>query len=223
MVSTADAFLPESDGRRGVEPLCAAYGPACAVADRGRSRAGRPSRNLLPSGHQCGYPPSGPVATLGDPALLFFNLNTPEDLAEANALWHTKIISIVGRKNAGKTSLIVALASEFTRRGRRVMTIKHAITSRRAGHAGNRHLSPFSRRKSRAGADCPPEIRAVIERSPDDTDPVTLARRYLADADIVLVEGFKRHRFPRWRYIAARSPTPLYDRAAPNAVSGSRS
>ncbi|HEY6948348.1 MAG TPA: NTP transferase domain-containing protein, partial [Gemmatimonadales bacterium] len=27
-----DAFLPESDGRRGVEPLCAAYGPACAAA-----------------------------------------------------------------------------------------------------------------------------------------------------------------------------------------------
>src|SRR2546429_6119142 len=27
-----DAFLPESDGRRGVEPLCAVYGPACAAA-----------------------------------------------------------------------------------------------------------------------------------------------------------------------------------------------
>src|SRR4029077_10616146 len=27
-----DAFLPESDGRRGVEPLCAVYGPACRLA-----------------------------------------------------------------------------------------------------------------------------------------------------------------------------------------------
>jgi len=27
-----DAFLPESDGRRGVEPLCAVYGPACGPA-----------------------------------------------------------------------------------------------------------------------------------------------------------------------------------------------
>src|SRR5256884_4360261 len=27
-----DAFLPESGGRRGVEPLCAVYGPACAAA-----------------------------------------------------------------------------------------------------------------------------------------------------------------------------------------------
>src|SRR3954453_7172358 len=27
-----DAMLPQSDGRRGVEPLCAAYGPACSAA-----------------------------------------------------------------------------------------------------------------------------------------------------------------------------------------------
>ena len=30
--STHDAMLPQSDGRRGVEPLCAAYGPACRDA-----------------------------------------------------------------------------------------------------------------------------------------------------------------------------------------------
>ena len=39
-----DAFLPQSDGRRGVEPLCAAYGPAChaaiaAALDEGDLRA----------------------------------------------------------------------------------------------------------------------------------------------------------------------------------------
>ena len=31
-LATADAMLPASDGRRGVEPLCAAYGPACRDA-----------------------------------------------------------------------------------------------------------------------------------------------------------------------------------------------
>jgi len=36
-----------------------------------------------------------------------------------------RLISIVGRKNAGKTTLTVALAAEFVRRGKRVMTIKH--------------------------------------------------------------------------------------------------
>ena len=38
----------------------------------------------------------------------------------------TRILSIVGRKNAGKTTLAVALAAEYVRRGKRVMTIKHA-------------------------------------------------------------------------------------------------
>ena len=38
----------------------------------------------------------------------------------------TRILSIIGRKNAGKTTLTVALASELARRGRRVMTIKHS-------------------------------------------------------------------------------------------------
>jgi molybdopterin-guanine dinucleotide biosynthesis protein A len=33
-----DAMLPQSGGRRGVEPLCAGYGPACreAIAETGR-------------------------------------------------------------------------------------------------------------------------------------------------------------------------------------------
>ena len=37
----------------------------------------------------------------------------------------TRILSIIGRKNAGKTTFAVALTSELARRGRRVMTIKH--------------------------------------------------------------------------------------------------
>ena len=35
------------------------------------------------------------------------------------------MISIIGKKNAGKTTLLVALASELVRRKHRVMTIKH--------------------------------------------------------------------------------------------------
>ncbi|HEX7024594.1 MAG TPA: molybdopterin-guanine dinucleotide biosynthesis protein MobB, partial [Gemmatimonadales bacterium] len=38
----------------------------------------------------------------------------------------TKIISVVGHKNAGKTTLVGALSHEFKRQKRRVATIKHA-------------------------------------------------------------------------------------------------
>jgi len=81
-----DAVLPESDGRRGVEPLCAAYGPACAGAiaaslDRGDLRAIGFHRDV-----RAGTLPLEAVRRLGDPDRLFFNVNTADDLAKAEAL-----------------------------------------------------------------------------------------------------------------------------------------
>jgi molybdopterin-guanine dinucleotide biosynthesis protein A len=82
-----DAFLPESDGRRGVEPLCAAYGPATAAAisaalDRGDFRAVGFHEAL-----KVGILTLERVRTIGDPALLFLNVNTADDLREAERLW----------------------------------------------------------------------------------------------------------------------------------------
>lgn len=82
-----DAVLPESDGRRGVEPLCAAYGPACRPAiaeslDRGDLRAiGFHARIRV------GILPLSEVRGFGDPDLLFFNVNAADDLARADELW----------------------------------------------------------------------------------------------------------------------------------------
>ena len=82
-----DAMLPQSDGRRGVEPLCAAYGPACGAAisaslDQGDLRA----IGFHPS-IRVGILPLDRVRTLADPDLLFFNVNTADDLARADELW----------------------------------------------------------------------------------------------------------------------------------------
>ena len=85
-----DAFLPESDSRRGVEPLCAVYGPACR----------EPIERQLASGdlraigfHQrvkLGRLPLERVREFGDPDELFFNVNRPEDLDRAEALWRRR-------------------------------------------------------------------------------------------------------------------------------------
>ena len=86
-LSEHDAFLPESGGRRGVEPLCAAYGPACAPAIA--SSLERQDFRAIAFHHavNVGILPVARIQALGDPARLFFNLNSPEDLAEAEALW----------------------------------------------------------------------------------------------------------------------------------------
>ena len=81
-----DAVLPQSDARRGVEPLCAGYGPACREAiasslDRGDLRAvGFHDRIRV------GFS-LAEVRRFGDPDLLFFNVNAADDLARADELW----------------------------------------------------------------------------------------------------------------------------------------
>jgi len=82
-----DAVLPESSGRRGVEPLCAAYGPGCRDAIAESLTAG----NLRAIGFhdriRVGILPLSEVRALADPELLFFNVNTADDLAKADQLW----------------------------------------------------------------------------------------------------------------------------------------
>jgi molybdopterin-guanine dinucleotide biosynthesis protein A len=83
----SDACLPQSDGRRGVEPLCAAYGPACRPAIEASLDAGDRRAIGFHAGIRVGILPHAEVARLGDPALLFFNVNTADDLAHADELW----------------------------------------------------------------------------------------------------------------------------------------
>lgn len=82
-----DAFLPESPGPRGVEPLCAAYGPACIDAIAKRLDAGDLRMVGFHEGVRIGRLQLAEVQRHGDPARIFWNVNTPEDLREARALW----------------------------------------------------------------------------------------------------------------------------------------
>jgi molybdopterin-guanine dinucleotide biosynthesis protein A len=90
----ADAVLPQSDGRRGVEPLCAGYGPACrnaiaaSLAENDLRAIGFHSRirvSILPLDR---------VRELADPDFLFFNVNTADDLARADQLWRRRASSL---------------------------------------------------------------------------------------------------------------------------------
>jgi molybdopterin-guanine dinucleotide biosynthesis protein A len=87
--SAFDAYLPESGGRRGVEPLCAVYGPACGPAIARRLDAGDLRAIAFHDDVRTGILSLAQVRQFGggDPAELFFNVNTPDDLAEAEAMW----------------------------------------------------------------------------------------------------------------------------------------
>jgi molybdopterin-guanine dinucleotide biosynthesis protein A len=82
-----DAFLPESGGPRGVEPLCAVYGPACLPAIERRCAAGDHRAIAFHDDVRVGTLPLARVRAFGDPARLFFNVNTPEDAERAERAW----------------------------------------------------------------------------------------------------------------------------------------
>jgi molybdopterin-guanine dinucleotide biosynthesis protein B len=130
----------------------------------------------------------------------------------------TKIISVIGHKNAGKTTLVAALAHEFKRQKKRVATIKHASHPADVDRPDTDSWRHFHEGNADGVLVASPELRVTFERRPDDTGPEDLARRYFSDMDIVLVEGFKTAPIPKievFRKEAAKAP--LFSPDAPNA------
>ena len=85
-----DVFLPESGGKRTVEPLCGVYGPACAPAIRERLDRDDYRAIGFHDAVRVGKLDLEEVERYGDPARLFYNVNTAQDLAEAEAMWQRR-------------------------------------------------------------------------------------------------------------------------------------
>lgn len=106
------------------------------------------------------------------------------------------IISIVGRSNTGKTTLIEKLVPELRRRGYRVATIKHAAGGFEIDREGK-----DSWRHKKAGAYktilvSPTEL-ALMEVFEREYSVEELVDLYIKDADIVLLEGHKNNPYPK--------------------------
>lgn len=109
----------------------------------------------------------------------------------------TRIISVIGRKDAGKTTLVVALAGEFARRGRTVGTIKHGHHTAEMDPEGKDTWRHFHEGHAARVMIESPSRRVMVERTAEEESPQTLAARYFADTDIVIVEGFKSRPLPK--------------------------
>lgn len=101
------------------------------------------------------------------------------------------IISIVGHSGAGKTTLIERLLPVLNASRVRVATIKHSHHSVELDVVGT-----DSWRHKQAGAQAsmlvtPSEIQLVLGDT-TQANPMQLVRRYFADMDLVLVEGFSQ-------------------------------
>ena len=106
------------------------------------------------------------------------------------------IVSIVGKSNSGKTTLIDNLIAELTRSGFRVATIKHNRHGFDIDHEGK-----DSWRHKRAGAVATvvasPDRIAVIEDTWKDYTLAEIREIYIRNADIILAEGYKQNPHPK--------------------------
>lgn len=118
------------------------------------------------------------------------------------------IVSIVGKSNSGKTTLIEKLIPELNRRGYRVGTVKHDVHGFEVDREGK-----DSWRHRQAGAystiiSSPRQI-ALIRTTKRDTPLEELRERFVDDVDIIIAEGYKRGTTPKvevFRKEAHREP-----------------
>ena len=80
-VTGADAVMPRTTG--GYQPLCAIYGRACAPALRSRLDRGERHAAIPPGGVRVAEIGPGELAAYDPEGLLFVNVNTPHDYAQA--------------------------------------------------------------------------------------------------------------------------------------------
>lgn len=106
------------------------------------------------------------------------------------------IISIVGKSDSGKTTLIEKLVPELTRRGYRIATVKHDVHGFEVDREGK-----DSWRHKRAGAHTvvisSPEKVALIRDVERDLSLMEIRDKLIRDVDLVLSEGYKRDVQPK--------------------------
>jgi molybdopterin-guanine dinucleotide biosynthesis protein MobB len=102
------------------------------------------------------------------------------------------MLAIVGNKHAGKTTLVARLSAELTRRGLRVMTLKHGSHTFNIDPATTDTYRHYHEGQAEKVAMVSPDKFALVERWAVELSPEEIASRYLADADLVLCEGFKK-------------------------------
>lgn len=78
-----EVVAPESDSRRGLEPLCAFYGAGCRAAIEAAIERGDRHVTSFFGAVRVRKLSLEVVAGFGDPKLLFLNVNTPEDRERA--------------------------------------------------------------------------------------------------------------------------------------------
>lgn len=106
-----------------------------------------------------------------------------------------KIVSIVGKKNTGKTSLTVKVIEELTKRGYNVASIKHSHHTMEM----DRENTDTWKHKN-AGSNVVVGIGSTTffnVRKEMDLNRLLFLIKHMDNVDFVVIEGFKRYNYPK--------------------------
>jgi molybdopterin-guanine dinucleotide biosynthesis protein MobB len=129
------------------------------------------------------------------------------------------LLSITGKKNSGKTTLVVRLADALTRREVRVMTIKHGSHTFNMDPVNTDTYRHYHEGQAERVAMISPDKFALVARWEQPLTPQEVVERHMMDADLVLCEGFKATDLPKVEvFRRAAHDAPLFDPSLGNAA-----
>ncbi len=106
-----------------------------------------------------------------------------------------KIVSVVGRKNTGKTSLTVKIIEELTKRGYNVASIKHSHHEMEMDREHTdtwRHKLAGSNVVVGIGSTSFFNVRDILE-----LNRLLFLIKFMENVDFVVIEGFKSYNYPK--------------------------
>jgi molybdopterin-guanine dinucleotide biosynthesis protein B len=106
------------------------------------------------------------------------------------------IVSIVGKSDSGKTTLLEKVVGELRARGYRIATVKHDAHSFDIDHEGK-----DSWRHKQAGAVLTvissPEKVALVADADHDQSLAEIRERFIWGVDLIVSEGYKKETHPK--------------------------
>jgi molybdopterin-guanine dinucleotide biosynthesis protein MobB len=127
------------------------------------------------------------------------------------------ILSLVGKSDSGKTTLLEKLVKELRSMGYRVATVKHDAHSFEIDHKGK-----DSWRHKHAGANMTiissPEKLALVMDTDHDHSLAELRERFVTGVDIIITEGYKRETHPRIEVFRKERSSELLCRDDPGLI-----
>ena len=105
-----------------------------------------------------------------------------------------EIITIVGKSNSGKTTLIEKLITHLTQKGYKIGSVKHAHSGFEMDKEGK---DSWRHKKAGAASTLVISEDKIAMIKDDKASYIEKMQFYLADNDIILAEGFKRQNLPK--------------------------